>query len=53
MSRRFSKNLITYDDAIDELMNMAKKYNAYFVSDAESKQVSEESSIIILSESFN
>jgi superfamily II DNA/RNA helicase len=53
LQKKFKKNLINYDEVYEEVMIMAKKYDAYYLTEEESKREKESASIIILSESFN
>jgi superfamily II DNA/RNA helicase len=52
MSKRLHKGLMSHDDAFDEVIRMAKKYNDYFVAEEDRRKTSESDPNIILSESF-
>lgn len=52
MSKRLRKGLLSHDDALDEIIAMAKKYTDYFVAEEERRKQTESEPKIILSESF-
>lgn len=52
MSRLLRQGRLTHDDALNEIITMAKKYNDYFVTEEERKKYPESAPKIILSESF-
>ena len=52
MSKRLHKGLLSHDDALDEIILMAKKYTDYFVAEEERRKQIESEPKIILSESF-
>lgn len=52
MSRLLRQGQMTHDEALDEIITMAKKYNDYFVAEEERKKRPESTPKIILSESF-
>lgn len=52
MSKRLRKGLLSHDDALNEIIAMAKKYTDYFVAEEERRKQIESKPKIILSESF-
>lgn len=52
MSKQLKSGKITHDDALEEVIEMSNKYNAYFVSEENDENKTETEAIIILSESF-
>lgn len=52
MHKDLSKNKLHHDDALSEIIDMAKRYNAYYLSAEEMKHETETEAQIILSESF-
>ncbi|MDD4532186.1 MAG: helicase-related protein, partial [Bacilli bacterium] len=52
ISKRLRKGLMSHDDALNEIIAMAKKYSDYFVAEEERKKRPESKVEIILSESF-
>lgn len=53
MSKNMQRHQLNRDDALAEIIEMAKHYNAYYLSDEEQKRETESEASIILSESFN
>lgn len=53
MSRELRQGTLTHDEALDEILTMAKKYSNYYVAEKEKKRRPESAPRIILSESFN
>lgn len=52
MSKQLKNGSLSREDALEEVMQMAKKYNAYFVSEEDDETKIETEATIILSESF-
>lgn len=52
MSKQLKNGTLSHDDALDEVLQMAKKYNAYFVSEEDDEAKIETEATIFLSESF-
>ena len=52
MSKQLRKGLLSHDDALNEIIFMAKKYTDYFVAEEERRKQPESEPKIILSESF-
>lgn len=52
MAKQLKSGTLTQDIALDEIIQMAKKYNAYYVSEADDETKQETEATIILSESF-
>jgi hypothetical protein len=52
MSKQLRKGLLSHDDALNEIVFMAKKYTDYFVAEEERRKQPESEPKIILSESF-
>ncbi len=52
MSRKLRQGTLTHDDALDEILTMAKKYSNYYVAEEERRRRPESAPRIILSESF-
>lgn len=52
MSKRLHKGLMSKNDAFDEVIRMAKKYNDYFIAEDDRRKTSVSEPNIILSESF-
>jgi superfamily II DNA/RNA helicase len=52
MSKQLRRGTLSHDDALDEIITMAKKYNDYFVAEEERRSRPESAPQIILSESF-
>lgn len=52
MAKQLKAGKLSQDDALEEILLMAKKYSPYFVSDEENETRQETEATIILSESF-
>jgi len=53
MTKDMQRGKLKHDDALSQIIDMAKKYNAYYLSAEELKHETETEAEIILSESFN
>lgn len=52
MQKDLIRNKLKRDDALTEIIEIAKKYNAYYLSNEDLKRQKETEADIILSESF-
>ena len=52
MQKEMQRGKLLRDDALSQIINMAKKYNAYYLSAEDLKHETESEAQIILSESF-
>ena len=52
MQKEMTRGKLKHDDALSQIIDMAKKYNAYYLSNEELKHETETEADIILSESF-
>ena len=52
MKKQLKNGSLAHDDALEEVIQMAKKYNPYFISDEDDETKIETEATIILSESF-
>ena len=52
MHRQMTRGTLTKENAFDEIIDMAKKYNDYFLADEGQRNMLEGNVSIILSESF-
>ena len=52
MQKEMTRGILKHDDALSQIIDMAKKYNAYYLSNEELKHETETEADIILSESF-
>lgn len=52
MSKQLRRGTLSHDEALDEIVTMARKYNDYFVAEEERRSRPESAPQIILSESF-
>ena len=52
MQKEMTRGKLMHDDALSQIIDMAKKYNAYYLSNEELKHETETEADIILSESF-
>jgi hypothetical protein len=52
MAKEMQRGKLKHDDALSQIIDMAKKYNAYYLSAEDLKHESETEAEIILSESF-
>lgn len=52
MTKEMQRGKLSHDDALSQIIDMAKKYNAYYLSAEELKHETETEAEIILSESF-
>ena len=52
MAKQLKSGKLAHDEALEEVLFMAKKYNPYYVSEEEDDAKQETEATIILSESF-